>query len=97
MQASTVCSVSAKEEEKTLEGPESQGSIRMVKAPGWVCEAEGGAEEGRKVRRKQESALMCLMRSMVEEEGLSRRGGCARSHGGSGDGWHHFLRSCTRV
>lgn len=44
--------------------PASQGSSRIVKEPGKLpVQSFGGAQAGVKMRRKEESALRCFMRS----------------------------------
>lgn len=47
------------------EGPDNQGSIRIVKEPGQVPLELAGAKDGAKVRRKVVSALRCFTTSDI--------------------------------
>lgn len=66
-QAGVVCSWTLNFWEMTVAGPESQGSIRIVKEPGKSSGdlTSEGVMEGEKVRRNEVSLLRALMVSAI--------------------------------
>jgi hypothetical protein len=68
-----VCVWTENLDEKTVEGPESQGSSTMEKEPGALPGEGGKSKAGRKVSKKVASALRWVISNDILEEQLDRR------------------------